>query len=507
MDLLQMQNITKTFPGIIANSDVTISIREGEIHALLGENGAGKTTLMNILYGLYQADSGKIMWNGKAVKILGPEDAIHLGIGMVHQHFMLVQTMTVLKNIIIGLKEENYPFFNKKKAYSRVRKLIAQYKFQLDLDKPVYQLSVGNQQRVEIIKALYRKAKLLILDEPTAVLTPQETEDFFNILRTLKEYGHSIILISHNLSDIMAISDRVSVLRDGKVVFSGNTADTTEQLLSKYMVGREIIFENYPRRYSSNKEAALTLTNITLRTAAGEKQLDNISFTLYQSEVLGIAGVDGNGQTELAEVITGIRQLSSGNATLEGVEMAHLSIRDRADKGIAYIAADRHRDALIMDAELVYNMHLKDYFKAPFANHGLLNLQVMSASCMESAENFGIKFPSTLERVRLLSGGNQQKIILARELNHNAKVIIACQPTRGLDVGATVYIRDRLISYRDKGGSILLISTDLNEILAMSDRILVLYRGRVMGIVDNSPELSVEQLGLMMGGKEQAVTI
>lgn len=502
MYLLQMQNITKAFPGIIANDDVTLTIQEGEIHALLGENGAGKTTLMNILYGLYEADKGNILWKGNPVQISCPEDAIRLGIGMVHQHFMLVKTMSVLKNIVLGLREESYPLFRKKETQERIKKLVAQYGFHLDFEKKVSELSVGNQQRVEIVKALYRKAKLLILDEPTAVLTPQETKEFFQILRTLKELGHSIILISHNLSDIMSISDRVTVLRDGKTVFCGNTSETTERELSRYMVGREVIFESYKRNVISQNEAILTAAHVTLEDVPGKPLIEDISFTVHQNEVLGIAGVDGNGQTELAEVITGIRRQSSGSVTLIKMDMTHLSIRERAERGLAYIPADRQKDALIMDAELLFNLHLKDYYKAPFARSGLLNIPAMVDFCSESVARFGIKTPSVTEKVRLLSGGNQQKAILAREMNQNAKVLIACQPTRGLDVGATVYMRDQLIKYRDQGGSVILISTDLNEILSMSDRIIVMYRGRVMGIVENTQNLSVELLGLMMGGKE-----
>lgn len=504
MDLLQMRNITKTFPGVHANEDVSLSVREGEIHALLGENGAGKTTLMNILYGLYLADKGNILWKGKPVQISCPEDAIRLGIGMVHQHFMLVKTMTVLKNIVLGLREEGYPLFKKKDAQLRVQKLISQYGFQLDLDKQISELSVGNQQRVEIIKALYRKAKLLILDEPTAVLTPQETIEFFHILRTLRQHGHSIILISHNLSDIMSISDRVTVLRDGKTVFCANTADTTERELSRYMVGREVIFESYKRNVSAHNKAVLNMEGISLDEAGEKRLLDDISFCVHQNEVLGIAGVDGNGQTELAEVIAGIRRQSAGTMKLFGEDLSRWSIRERAERGLAYIPADRHRDALIMDAELLYNLHLKDYYKTPFARGGLLNIPAMTASCSEAAERFGIKTPSMTEKVRLLSGGNQQKAILARELNRHAKLIVACQPTRGLDIGATVYVRDRLMECRDRGGGVLLFSTDLNEILSMSDRIVVLYRGRVMGIVSNTPDLSVDTLGMMMGGRELA---
>jgi simple sugar transport system ATP-binding protein len=459
---------------------------------------------MNILYGLYQANSGNILWKGQPVQISCPEDAIRFGIGMVHQHFMLVKTMTVLKNIVLGIREDRYPLFKKKEALSRVKALLAQYGFQLDLEKQVYELSVGNQQRIEIVKALYRKAKLLILDEPTAVLTPQETEEFFHILRSLKEHGHSIILISHNLSDIMAISDRVTVLRDGKRVFCGNTSNTTERELSRYMVGREIIFESYKRKALPQKNPTLTLSHITLSESQEKRILDDISFALRQHEVLGVAGVDGNGQTELAEAITGIRRISSGSLKLSGVDMARWSVRERAERGLAYIPADRHKDALIMDAELLYNLHLKDYYKPPYAKSGLLNLPVMSAACAQAAERFGIKAASMMEKVRLLSGGNQQKIILARELSQEAKIIIACQPTRGLDVGATVYVRDRLMEYRDRGCSVLLVSTDLNEILAMSDRIIVLYRGRMMGIVENTPGLSAELLGMMMGGKKQA---
>ncbi len=501
MDLLRMQNISKTFPGVRANDEVSLTIREGEIHALLGENGAGKTTLMNILYGLYEADAGEIFWHGEPVRISSPDDAIRLGIGMVHQHFMLVKTMTVLQNIVLGLRETGYPFYKKKDTEIRVRSLIDQYGLRLDLDKEINELSVGIQQRVEIVKALYRQAKLLILDEPTAVLTPQETEEFFGILKTLKERGHSIILISHNLSDIMSVSDRVTVLRDGRTVFQGETEHTSERALSRQMVGREVIFHSYERRHFKGADVSLQVEHLTLDDEEGKRVLDDISLTVHKHEVLGIAGVDGNGQTELAEVITGIRRQSDGSITLGGVAADRAGIRERAELGLAYIPADRHRDALIMDAEVVFNLHLKDYYKRPFAKGIWLDKTAMRASGDAAVAAYNIRTPSLAVRTRLLSGGNQQKVILAREMRQQAKVLVACQPTRGLDVGATVYVRDRLIEYREQAGSVLLISTDLNEILSMSDRIAVLYRGCIMGVVKNSPDLSIESLGLMMGGK------
>ncbi len=499
MAILHMKNITKSFPGVVANDSISLSVKKGEIHALLGENGAGKTTLMNILFGLYQADEGSIMWDEKPVCITSPDEAIQLGIGMVHQHFMLVDTMTVLQNILLGLKEDGYPLFRKHEAKKRVNKLLSKYGFQMDLDACINELSVGNQQRVEIIKALYRDAKLLILDEPTAVLTPQETKEFFQIIKKLKDHGHSIILISHILSDIMSVSDRVTVLRDGKTVFRSKTSDTTENELSHHMVGREIVLRSYAKCKNGTGENVLTLDNVSLEESK-KTLLKNISFGVKQNEVLGVAGVDGNGQTELAEVITGIRKPSSGKISLGEVNLQSFNIRERTKCGLAYIAADRHRDALVLEASVLHNLHLKNFHKSPYAKLGVLNKSKLSTSSQNLISEYNIKTPSINEKVRSLSGGNQQKIVLAREFDLKAKIIIACQPTRGLDIGATAYVRDSLIDFRDRGGSVILISTDLNEILSMSDRIVVLYRGLIMGIVDVSQELSVDTIGMMMGG-------
>lgn len=506
MELLEMHGITKRFPGVLANDGVNLSVRDGEIHALLGENGAGKTTLMNILYGLYSADAGEIYFGGKNVNISSPGQAIKLGIGMVHQHFMLVSPMTVLENVLLGLKDEGYPLFSRKCIADKVQTLADRYGLALKLDSRVEDLSVGEQQRIEILKALYRGAKLLILDEPTSVLTPQETEDFFVILRTLKQEGHGIILIAHKLSEILAISDRVTIMRDGRSVSTLITTETDAASLSRHMIGREMYadapFErNMPPEY--HKDPLLRAENLTYRDEEGITRLNNLSLELYPGEVLGIAGVDGNGQKELAECVTGLLWECGGSVSLRGVPIGKKAPRARAEAGIAYIPADRHRDGLIMNGDVSENLHLKDYYKPSFAKGPMLDFGAMRASSERDVETYDIKTPGVNQTVRFLSGGNQQKLILARELDEHAVVTVACQPTRGLDIGATRYLREQLMGCRNRGGGVLLISTDLAEILAMSDRIAVLHNGEIMGIVDNDQNLTAEEIGLMMGGERR----
>lgn len=507
MELLEMLGIVKEFPGVRANDHVNFSVCEGEIHALLGENGAGKTTLMNMLYGLYKADQGEIFWQGEKVIISSPKEAIKIGIGMVHQHFMLVNKMTVLQNILLGLKPKGYPFIKQAEITSQVRSLSEKYGLSVELDKRIDELSVGAQQRVEILKLLYRNAKLLILDEPTSVLTPQEISEFFKILQALKSEGHGIIFIAHNLSEILEISDRVTIMRDGKNVCTLQTKLTNDKELSKYMIGRELIEDNYHREEKMSTGYVLEVKDLSLGDDSGKFLLKDIDLCIHKQEVLGIAGVDGNGQRELAEVIIGIRRQSKGSIFYNGKNIDRQNIRNRAEGGMAYIPADRHNDGLILDASVMYNLHLKNYYKVPYANKSVLNFRRMQALSTRKVLDYDIKTPNIYTNVRLLSGGNQQKLILAREIDESTNLTIACQPTRGLDIGATEHLRMQLMNCRNHGGSVLLISTDLAEIIAMSDRIAVMYNGRIMGVLENDEYLSVETLGLMMGGQTFAEII
>ena len=500
MDLLEMRGIVNDFPGIRAVDRVDLSIAEGEIHALLGENGAGKTTLMNILYGLYRPEAGSISWCGKPVHINKPNEAISLGIGMVHQHFMLVKKMTALENILLGMHMDGYPFIHREMQEQQVSRICEKYGLHIDMQKRVDQLSVGEQQRVEILKALFRNARLLILDEPTSVLTPQETKEFFHILRMLRKEGHSIILIAHNLSEILSIADRITVLRDGKKVCTLDAASTNERELSRCMIGRDFLEQGYIRTETKKDQDILQLCGLTLQNGVQLPLLDNINLTVHSGEILGVAGIDGNGQGELVEVITGIRRQSKGTILFHGESIQHLSIRKRWEKGIAYVPSDRHQDGLIMDADITANTALRTYYCTPYAKGPLLRSGEIQNNAKSLVDAYQVKIPALTAKVRVLSGGNQQKLILSRELQAEGDLIIACQPTRGLDIGATEYLRQQLLERRNQGKSVLLVSTDLGEILALSDRIAVIHSGKIMGIVSNVPGLSTELLGLMMVG-------
>lgn len=495
-----MQGITKAFPGVLALDHINLSVEEGEIHALLGENGAGKTTLMNILYGLYRQDEGQILWNGSPVDISQPDEAISIGIGMVHQHFMLVRKMTGLENILLGLRLPGYPLMHKEKQIGRIEQLCERYGLSVDLNKRIDRMAVGEQQRVEILKALFRDAKLLILDEPTSVLTTQETQEFFSILRSLANEGHSIILIAHNLSEVIGISDRITVLRDGKKVCTVKTAETNEVALSRYMIGRDFEESTHERKMTDQSDTVFEVRNLSLHSGS-RTLLNQISFSIQSGEILGIAGVDGNGQTELAEVLTGIRKQTNGEIFLSGTPVHTLGVRKRWERGISYIPSDRHQDGLIMDASLAENAAVHTYYHRPFSGNGILHFSDIHASAQSLTQEYQVKTPDTKTKIRLLSGGNQQKLLLARELQSAGTLTIACQPTRGLDIGATEFLRQRLMNRRNEGKSVLLISTDLREILALSDRIAVIHGGEIMGVVDNNENLSTDLLGLMMGGK------
>ncbi len=501
MPLLEMKHITKAFSGVFANEDVNLSVEQGEIHALLGENGAGKTTLMNILFGIYQADSGEIFYQGKKVEFRSPKDAIDQGIGMVHQHFSLVKKMTVLDNIILGLSS-NGVALNRKEAADKIRVLADKYGLFVNPESRVGDLSVGEQQRAEILKALYRNINLLILDEPTGVLTPQETEKFFDVLRKLREEGHGIIIITHRLAEIMAISDRVTILRDGHAVKELVTAETAPEELSAHMIGRELKKEERGLEACSG-EVALKLDNISLKGKRGGKnKLDRVSLTVRKGEILGIAGVEGNGQKELAEVITGIQKISKGTMSFLGENITELKVKERFLKGISYISDDRHRDGLVMDMSVTDNMILRDYNRSPYASHGILNYKLAEIEAAGAVKNFRIKtsgISGIRTQVKLMSGGNQQKVILAREISDQSRLIVASQPTRGLDIGATEFVHELLLKQKKAGKSVILISADLDEIMNLCDRIAVMFEGKIIGILDRA-EADIFKIGLLMGG-------
>lgn len=501
MPLLEMKHITKSFSGVYANEDVSLSVEKSEIHALLGENGAGKTTLMNILFGIYQADSGEILFQEKPVKFKSPREAIGHGIGMVHQHFSLVRKMTVLDNMILGQKSSGL-VVDRKSARENIRALAEKYGLFVNPDARVQDLSVGEQQRVEILKALYQNVSLLILDEPTGVLTPQETENFFDVLRRLKEEGYGIIIITHRLAEIMAISDKVTILRDGKLVGALVTAKSNPKELSAFMIGRQLSEERTVHKIPKN-ETALELRDVTLVKKHSKKMtLNHISLSIKKGEILGIAGVEGNGQKELSEVITGIRRASGGSISFLNQEICRCSVKERFNMGISYISDDRHQDSLVIDMTVTDNMILRNFGRPPFSKHGVLDYKKASEQAKQAMEKYKIKASGksgikTL--VKLMSGGNQQKVILAREISEQARLIVASQPTRGLDIGATEFVHQTLLKQRSEQKSVLLISADLDEILSLSDRIAVMSEGRIIGILDRE-DADVHKIGLLMGG-------
>ena len=500
MGILEMKHISKAFSGVYANEDIDLSVNKGEIHALLGENGAGKTTLMNMISGIYSADGGEIVWKGRPVHFSSPKDAIAEGIGMVHQHFSLVNRMSVLDNVILGLKSGKL-FLDRKAAKQKLIDLAQKYGLDVDPDARINTLSVGQQQRVEILKALYRNVELLILDEPTGVLTPSETEHFFDVLRTLKKEGYAVIIITHRMSEIMSISDRVTILRDGKKVKDLVTAKTNPEELSYFMIGRQL-GGGYEDRKPAGKDNALVLKDVTIKKSRKTPQLDHIDLEVRKGEILGIAGVDGNGQKELAEVIAGIRKPTSGTLEFMGGDITSDKVKARFKKGISYISDDRHADGLVLDMSLADNMILRQYDEYPYSKAGFFNKRWIKDLSMDAIKDYRIKTSgkSTSDTiVKLMSGGNQQKIILAREITDKANLIIANQPTRGLDIGATEFVRKALMEQRNLGKSVLLISADLEEIMQLSDRVAVMFSGKIMGILEHD-DITLQKLGLLMGG-------
>ena len=505
IDSLEMRGVTKRFPGVLANDKVNFDVKAGEVHALLGENGAGKSTLMKILYGLYHPDEGEVLMNGKPVSIDSPNDSINLGIGMIHQHFMLVQTLTVAENVALGLPSSRGPLTDLDRVSKRIIELAEIYGLKIDPDAYIWQLSVGQQQRVEIIKALYRGAALLILDEPTAVLTPQEVDEFFVIMRQMVRDGHGLIFISHKLHEVIEISDRISVLRDGRLVGTRPTSEITKQDLANWMVGREVGFA--PDRGEVERgETRLHLEDVTCGSDRGTPGLRGVNLTVHSGEILGIAGVSGNGQRELAETITGLRKVTSGHVTLEGEDVTNLLPAQLTERMLSYIPEERMKDGMIKNFTVAENMVLREHQNQPYSRHGFLNLGAIARNSTDLIKKYQVKTPSQETMAKNLSGGNIQKVVIARELSRNPRVIIAAQPTRGLDIGATEYVRQQLIEQRKAGVAIMLISEDLDEILALSDRIAVLYEGQVMGIVPRE-EATPEKLGLLMAGVKEETAI
>lgn len=495
---MEMRGIVKRFPGVLANDQVDFDVHSGEVHALLGENGAGKSTLMRILYGLYQADEGQILIDGKEVKIESPHDAIESGIGMIHQHFMLVPTLTVAENVALGLQSSRGMLTDLDRVSERVLELADLYGLQVNPDAYVWQLAVGQQQRVEIIKALYRGAALLILDEPTAVLTPQEVSELFVTLKQMVNDGHALIFISHKLQEVMDISSRVTVLRDGRVVGQQPIENVTKGELARMMVGRELRAK--PEKEEVEQEdIRLALQDVWADNDLGTPGLRGISFRLRTGEILGVAGVSGNGQRELAQVINGLRQVTKGSIHLAQRDISAAQPAEIIDQGLSYIPEERMEDGMIKEFSVAENLILREVNKRPFSRVGFLNFRAISRQSSELIEQFNVKTPSKDTPVKNLSGGNIQKLLLARELSRNPQVVVAAQPTRGLDIGATEYVHQVLIDQREEGTAILLISEDLDEILALSDRIIVIYEGEIMGEVIAS-QASPEELGLMMAG-------
>ena len=498
IDSLEMRGITKRFPGVLASDHIDFDVKSGEVHALLGENGAGKSTLMKILYGLYHPDEGEILLNGKPVNILSPNDSINLGIGMIHQHFMLVQTLTVAENVALGLPSSRGVLTDLDVVSKRIIELADIYGLKIDPSAYIWQLSVGQQQRVEIIKALYRGAALLILDEPTAVLTPQEVDELFVIMHQMVKDGHALIFISHKLHEVVEISNRVTVLRDGRKIGTRPTSETTKQDLANWMVGRDVGFVPDHGNVKVG-EVRLKLEQVTTGSDRGTPGLRGVSLEVRSGEILGIAGVSGNGQRELAESITGLRKVTGGKVYLEGEDITGMAPGDITERMLSYIPEERMRDGMIQEFTIAENMILREHQKMPYSRYGFLNLHDISKHADELIKQFHVKTPSRETHAKNLSGGNIQKVVLAREISRNPRAIIAAQPTRGLDIGASEYVREQLLVERRKGAAILLISEDLDEILVLADRIAVIYEGQIMDIVPRA-NATPEKLGLLMAG-------
>jgi simple sugar transport system ATP-binding protein len=497
--VLELKNITKRFPGVLANDHINLTLEEGEIHALLGENGAGKTTLMNILYGLYEPDEGEVYVRGKELEVDEPKDAIAAGVGMVHQHFMLIPVFTVTENVMLGdetLKAGD--FLDRAASASRIREISESYHLDVDPDAYVRDLPVGVQQRVEIIKLLYREADILIFDEPTAVLTPQEADELFKIMRSLVEQGKSIIFITHKLREVLDVADRITVLRGGKVVGSTTPAEADKRKLAEMMVGRDVQL-TLEKSDAQIGDPVLQVEELEVMDDRGHLVVDKVSFDVRAGEILGIAGVQGNGQTELVEVLTGMRKSISGSVKILGEEATGATPRQVTEMGTAHVPEDRQRDGLVLTFTVADNLVLNTYYQEPFTKGVIMQDAVIRDEAEKLIEQFDIRTPSAFTTAGSLSGGNQQKVIVAREFSRPIRLLVASQPTRGLDVGSIEYIHGRILEKRDGGAAVLLVSPELDEIMQLSDRIAVMSRGKIIDIVD-ADKTSKEEVGLLMMG-------
>ncbi|MGH3029728.1 MAG: ABC transporter ATP-binding protein [Gaiellaceae bacterium] len=499
--LLELKGITKRFPGVVANDGVDFELAKGEVHALLGENGAGKSTLMNILYGLYHPDEGEIRLEGAPIAIGSPREAIDHGIGMVHQHFMLIPVMTVAENIVLAVEPRRGPFLDLDGAERRVRELSERFGLAVRPDARIESISVGMQQRVEILKALYRGAEILILDEPTAVLTPQEAGELFDIIRSLQSEGKSIIFITHKLDEVLAISDRITVLRRGKTIETVPREGATREGLARLMVGREVLLR-VEKTPAQPGDTLLAVQDLAVLDQRGLEAVRGVSFQVRAGEIVGVAGVDGNGQTELVEALTGLRKVSGGRIEVAGENVTGAGSRDYLDAGVGHIPEDRQRRGLVLDFSLAENLALHDYRLEPDSKWGWLYPKRLVARAKRILSEFDVRGGGPRTMASSLSGGNQQKVVVAREVSRNPRVLVAAQPTRGLDVGAIEFVHRRLVQERDEGRAILLVSFELDEILSLADRILVIYEGRIAG--EYLPDVSEEELGIaMLGGRKE----
>lgn len=504
MNAVEMIDIVKQYPGVLASDHVNFTLRKGEIHGLVGENGAGKSTLMNMLYGMQSPDSGEIRLHGKQVRFRSPKDAIDAGIGMVHQHFMLAPSLSVLDNIIMGKFPMKGVFIDRKKARAAVEEILHKYSFSLDLDAKVYQLSIGQMQRVEIVKALYRGADILILDEPTAVLTPQEAEELIKTMRTIQKNDTSIIIITHKLKEVMRATDRVTVLRKGTVTGSLNTCDTDEQQLAELMVGHELNM-SIAHDNKSYGEKVLQVKNLNVLDKRGHVAVNNVSLDVREGEIVGICGVEGNGQSELVYALTGLSRPFSGSITLDGEAVERCSVRERRDRGMSHIPEDRIHVGAARNCSIKENLMLTTYYKKDYCKYTVLDNNSLNAKASELIEKYAIKVPDADYATGTLSGGNMQKVVIAREIDSTPRLLIASQPTRGVDIGAIMNIRGQLNELRESGVAILLVSAELEEIMSLSDRILVMYEGQIVGEFD--PQNTTEnELGLYMAGARRMET-
>ena len=497
---IEMLGITKRFPGIIANDNITLQLKKGEIHALLGENGAGKSTLMSVLFGLYQPEEGEIRKDGKKVEIKDPNDANDLGIGMVHQHFKLVECFSVLDNIILGVEPNKMGFLQKAEARKKVMALSEKYGLRVDPDALISDISVGMQQRVEILKMLYRDNEILIFDEPTAVLTPQEIDELMEIMRGFKKEGKSILFITHKLNEIMAVADRCTVLRKGKCMGTVDIKDTTKEELSRMMVGRDVQLQ-VDKKPADPGRVVLDVKNVTMHNAQHKKDaVRDVSFQVHAGEIVCLAGIEGNGQTEFVYGLTGLEKISSGKIMLDGKDITNETIRQRSKDGMSHIPEDRHKHGLVLDYSLENNMVLQRYWQPEFQKGGFIRSDKVREYSDKLIAQYDVRSgQGSLTTVRSMSGGNQQKAIIAREIDKDPKLLVAVQPTRGLDVGAIEYIHRQIVAERDKGTAVLLVSLELDEVMNLSDRILVMYEGEVVGEFDPKTT-TVQELGLYMAG-------